>query len=401
MGTVAGDVATVTAPLSRIDELGKLPGVRRVELGLPLKPLLNLSAAEIRAVEAHGSAKPPYPVGGATGKGAVIGIIDTGIDLTHPDFKNDDGTTRVKALWDQNDSGGPRPDGYNYGTEWSEAAINAGPTRERDDVGHGTHVAGIAAGNGRASNNVATRYTYVGIAPEADILVVNSRFDTPSVVDAANWIFNRAAAMGEPAVVNLSLGAQYGGHDGTYDLDRALAALSGPGRIVVAAAGNEGGTGIHAKAVIPAGGTVQVPFSIGNYTPGPVANDDQVYTEAWFPTANLTFKMTSPRNHSVGPVGPNSEAGLNTEDGLVYVQNGTSSEAPTRYCYLDIRDQSATSPPAPESGRWRSGTTAYRRSRWTSGSPTPRWTSPPGRPRPGPPMSRTPPWSAPRPARTR
>ena len=350
VGTVAGDVATVTAPLSRIDELGRLAGVRRVELGLPLKPLLNVSAAEIRAVQAHGSAKPPYPAGGATGKGVVIGIIDTGIDLTHADFRNDDGTTRVKALWDQNDSGGPRPDGYNYGTEWSADAIDAGPTRETDEAGHGTHVAGIAAGNGRASNSVATRYTYVGIAPEADILVVDTRFDTPSVVDAANWIFNRAAAMGKPAVINLSLGAQYGGHDGTYDLDRALAALSGPGRIVVAAAGNEGGTGIHAKATIPAGGTVQVPFQIGIYTPQPSANDDQVYTEAWFPTANLTFKVISPRNHTVGPVGPNGGAGLNTEDGLIYVEQGTSAESPTGYCYMDIRDQSAGSPP--RSGTW-------------------------------------------------
>jgi subtilisin family serine protease len=350
VGTVAGDVATVTAPLSRIGELGRLPGVRRVELGLPVKPLLNLSAAEIQAVEAHGSLKPPYSVDGVTGKGVVIGIIDTGLDLTHQDFKNADGTTRIKAVWDQNDAAGPKPDGYNYGTEWTEDDINAGITREIDDVGHGTHVAGIAAGNGRASDNAATQYTYVGIAPEADILIVNSRFDTPSVVDAANWIYNRAAALGEPAVVNLSLGAQYGGHDGSYDLDRALAALSGPGRILVAAAGNEGGTGIHAKATVPAGGTVQVPFAIGIYTPEDSNNNDQVYTEAWYPTANLSFKVISPRNHTVGPQGPNTEGAQNTEDGLIYVENRPYPDSPTNYCYMDIRDQTASQPP--RSGTW-------------------------------------------------
>ena len=89
-----------------------------------------------------------------TGEGVIIGIYDTGIDFNSDDFKNEDGTTRILNIWDQITSGNP-PDPvlFNYGYEWTETDINNGYCTEKDSSGHGTHVARIAAGNGRSTGN--------------------------------------------------------------------------------------------------------------------------------------------------------------------------------------------------------------------------------------------------------
>ncbi len=102
--------------------------------------------------------RPPYSL---TGQGILVGIVDSGIDIFHPDFRKEDGTTRIVGLWDQTltpeeGSGQAPPEGYQRGVYFSEEDINTilqnesrSPTQDRS--GHGTHVAGIAAGDGRAS----------------------------------------------------------------------------------------------------------------------------------------------------------------------------------------------------------------------------------------------------------
>ena len=102
-------------------------------------------------------------------------------------------------MWDQNDVIGPNPGGvYDYGTVWNSTAIDAGTTRQEDTYGHGTHVAGIAAGNGRAYGGTVAPYTFVGVAPEADLVIVNTDFSTGGVIDAVQWIQEKATAMGAP-----------------------------------------------------------------------------------------------------------------------------------------------------------------------------------------------------------
>ena len=108
---------------------------------------------------------------GVTGKGVIVAIMDRGIDYTHPDFLNADGTTRIKMMWDMSAqnlcaAGNPAPVAY------TEAQINAAlksntPLGERDAVGHGTVTAGIAAGNGSALGKASAQYA--GIAPQADL----------------------------------------------------------------------------------------------------------------------------------------------------------------------------------------------------------------------------------------
>lgn len=186
-----------------------------------------------------------YPLPEAyRGEDVIIGFIDTGIEINHPDFQHADGSTRVIALWDQTqDETIPLriPQPYGYGQEWTAEDIDAGISNHNDQAqysGHGSNVAGIGVGNANATGD------FPGVAPEADIIVVSSDFSRPnwksSVAEAVDFIFARAAAIGKPVVVNASLGDYYGSHDAldgpALYIDSLISAA--PGRAMVAAAGN-------------------------------------------------------------------------------------------------------------------------------------------------------------------
>lgn len=219
-----------------------------------------------------------------SGRGVVIGLVDTGIALEHPDFFDAQGRSRVRWLIDFT-----RPPAGLPGGAALEAALGCAGEREcavysatdlatllnnavvgdepRDTVGHGTHVASLAASNGRSS----PERTYAGVAPEADLVVARvtdgqSGISDPVILDAVSFVFERARELGAPAVVNLSLGSDLGAHDGSSALERALASLVGadqPGRAIVVAAGNSGGLfrglrndypsplGVHTEVHVP------------------------------------------------------------------------------------------------------------------------------------------------------
>jgi subtilisin family serine protease len=171
-----------------------------------------------------------------TGKGVLVGIIDSGIDTSHEAFKKD-GKTRIIEYWDQ-----IRNRRYN------SAQIDQGKGAESPDtVGHGTHVAGIAAGNGGGSpGNI-----YQGVAPEADLAVVQTTMETGDIAKAIKDIFKLADKRKQPCVINLSLGGHFGAHDGTTIAERAIDQLCGPGKLVVVSAGNENQSPIHAGTILP------------------------------------------------------------------------------------------------------------------------------------------------------
>jgi len=171
-----------------------------------------------------------------TGAGVLVAVIDSGIDYTHPDFRNEDGTTRIAALWDQTAQGnGGAPVGYLDGVLYTKEQIDralAGEETpegrslvpEQDLSGHGTHVAGIAAGNGRASGG-----RYRGVAYESTLLVVKlggTQADpfpqTTNLMTAVDFCVRYAAEAGLPLSLNLSFGNSEGGHDGRSLLETYL-----------------------------------------------------------------------------------------------------------------------------------------------------------------------------------
>lgn len=310
---------TVRLPLARVAEAARLPGVRRISPALPMRPTMDLSGLDTRATLVH-QGLPDTP-GGVQGDGALIGIIDSGIDWTHPDFKLAGGATRLLGIWDQTDPIGPPPLGESYGSYWSSAAINLATCRERDSTyyGHGTHVAGIAAGNGRGTGNGQPAFTYVGVAPRADLLIVNTTFDDVDIADGISWIFAEATRLGRPAVVNLSLGSDYGPHDGTTDLELFINGVSGPGRIVVGSCGNSNGRGRHGERIVPMAGEGVLSFRIFGYTPNPTAPDG-LSLDFWYPGGdNHTVTVRTPGGHAVGPVAKGSVLAAGTPDGWVSI----------------------------------------------------------------------------------
>ncbi|MQA27454.1 MAG: S8 family serine peptidase [Micromonosporaceae bacterium] len=170
------------------------------------------------------------------GDGVVVGVVDTGIDSRHSAFAG-----RVERIWDQTMRGNGVPEGK-YGVELTGDRL----IESRDDHGHGTHVAGIAAGADEA---------YPGIAPKARLVIVKTDLMDAHIADGVRYCFRVARDLGLPAVVNLSLGGHADAHDGTDSLSAILDQESGPGRIVVCAAGNEGEDNIHARAEVKEGKT--------------------------------------------------------------------------------------------------------------------------------------------------
>ncbi len=234
----------------------------------------------------HQGSIPRHPA--YTGEGVVMGFVDTGIDFTHPDFKNTDGSTRIFKIWDhlKNADSTLRPS-FGYGEVYDSSMINAGACPHLDNNGHGTQVAGIGAGNGSSvPDSIAN---YAGHAPNSTIICVNSDFSranwTLSIAESVEWIFSEADKLGLPCVINLSLGTYSGSHDGrdlaAQIIDSIVAAK--PGRLVVGAAGNAGSIGpFHLRTDIVSDTAFTYFKSNPNSSFG-----NAIFIEAWGDTADM------------------------------------------------------------------------------------------------------------------
>jgi subtilisin family serine protease len=264
--SAGGGIVTADLPLSKVKQLSRLKA-KYVELARPLRRELDVSLPEIRASLVH-AATPAN-----RGAGVIVGIIDSGIDFRHGAFKDVNDQTRIRSIWDQTltpQANESSPSGFNYGVEYSMAKINqalaaANPAtvvrHSDDEVGHGTHVAGIAAGDGSDPGLGKPAFTFVGVAPEAEIIFVANRSDTQefgnsvTTLEAVRYIFARAGQLNRPCVINLSQGDNIGPHDGTSLLERGIdAELGAPGRAFVKSAGNEGASSRHAEGRVTDGG---------------------------------------------------------------------------------------------------------------------------------------------------
>jgi subtilisin family serine protease len=397
---VSGPVAIGTVAAGDLERVAALDAVASIESDRRRMPALHTSVPEIKGDKARNI--PP----GFSGRGVIVGVIDTGIDIFHQAFRKPDGTTRILSLLDMSlrtriemtgnptgniellwqpprapapSGGGPAPasvqestpalvlpvtaaqvktalEAFNSidpgdvtvtggplpgtaieieftgkydstkidtlklppilmgsalsgtgvtaklvrGREFRAPEINAAlqnpgtPFPSRDVDSHGTHVAGISAGDGSQAGNCHGKDYYIGVAPEADLVIVRSSFLDSEVAQGLDHIFTqpwRGAAPLQPAVVNLSFGGQIGAHDGTSQsemtLDSMLVGMTG--RSIVVAAGNDGVGELHAGGTLAPSGTVTLSFVI--------ADDDHIddSLDLWYSgTGRLSANVTAP-----------------------------------------------------------------------------------------------------------
>jgi subtilisin family serine protease len=234
----SGNIRTAFLPVEKIGQLSDEPAIHRIQPTQTLQLKMDKAASHVGLPAFKQTAN-------LTGRGVIIGIVDSGIDPKHTAFSR-----RVFRVWDQ-EIPGPGVREGRYGAELT------GQLRQvsRDFVGHGTHVAGIAAGKDAV---------YSGVAPGARLVIVKTDMNDGHIADAIAYVFRLADEQRCPVVINLSLGGHVDAHDGSDPLSQRINDLSGPGHIVCCAAGNEGDYQMHARATVTQGQDVEVEFRLSD-----------------------------------------------------------------------------------------------------------------------------------------
>ena len=313
-----GDLVTGRIPLAKIEEILALPEVLEIEPSKPIFPTLRVSISE---TEASSNQLPPDTLSNG-GEGVLIGVVDFGFDLSHPNFRNADGTTRVTEIWDQLGQYGLSAP-YGYGQAYKEVDINQALRTENvfATLGydlfkgsnpaygtHGTHVADIAAGNGQGTGTP-------GFAPKAELMFVAATAPMPAgiteagkgmgesdnIIDAVRYIFERSN--GRPTVVNLSLGTHAGPHDGKGLIERSIDTLvdAEPNRAVVIAAGNSYMEDSHQSGRLEPGTYVDVEWGVPHDVPPQIVTEVQT----WYPKdAKVRVELYAPGGQFLGGADP-------------------------------------------------------------------------------------------------
>ncbi|NUT53268.1 MAG: S8 family serine peptidase [Saccharothrix sp.] len=249
-------VVIADVPVAELSGLDGQPWLRRAEAPKELYARMNFARGEATNLDAA-LARPEHR--GLTGEGVLLAVIDSGIDWSHPDFRHEDGTTRLERFLFAHRADSAQVSTYEaFDRNRIDQALRGGPAIPTGDPGgHGTHCASIAAGNGFALPDRRFR----GVAPGASLMGVRSEpLLDEHLIEGMRQVFEVAGE--RPAVINLSLGGHWGAHDGTSALENEIAQASGPGRIVVVAAGNEGDDGVHAHGTLVPGQDLVIPVKI-------------------------------------------------------------------------------------------------------------------------------------------
>lgn len=266
------NTATVRVSLDELRTLAAAEGVKYVQLTAGASLALNNARAEAGVDDVHNGVSLPQSY---TGKGVVVGIVDTGFDYLHSAFRNPaDGSLRIKSVWEQDKSakldGAEAPEKFGYGIELNTPELLSKAQADRSDLSHGTHVACIAAGSDDYKDGA-----YVGTAPDADIVIVAADMENFSSADIANgvqYIYDYAEKVGKPCVVNLSICNHDGPHDGTSTFDVMTSEMQGPGRLLVGAAGNDRTKKFHVARAFESADDAPlktlVDYSLGMYSTG-------------------------------------------------------------------------------------------------------------------------------------
>lgn len=250
--TIMGNVATADIAIDNINKLAANPSVKRIELPLLLRKtdtLMRRITTVKDVIEGKSPLTQTY-----TGKNVVIGVIDDGIDISHPDFYGEDGHIRIRYLWNMEYSGNHPPGEYSYGQEWTADSMEYYSRRFQMKMvngysmqnyfgfaNHGTSVTSLAAGN----SGVAAGAEIVAVAFTA---TANNLLRADYLIDGINYIYHKAQQENKKCVINISLGVMDGGpHDGKTLLEKAIDnfCILHPDLLVCVSAGNNGNSWKH------------------------------------------------------------------------------------------------------------------------------------------------------------
>lgn len=294
-----------------ICSLGKMPYHIFPSLFTPTSPT-SLGASGIISVQEN-------PHLNLEGQGVLVGIIDTGIDYTHPAFRNPDSTSRIISIWDQTIQRGAPPQDFTFGTEYQTETINNALSSDSphsmvpvsDPTGHGTSIASIIAGSPNDMVN------FSGVAPKSELVVVKLKEAKQNIKDifcvpkdtacymesdimlGIRYVYSVSQALRRPMVICLALGTNQGGHDGNGALSSYLDYLSQlPWIGISISAGNEGIAGKHYYNA-----TMEAPFQndfellIGE-------NDHEFSFEIWSSYARLSVEILAPNRETTQQIFP-------------------------------------------------------------------------------------------------
>lgn len=288
----------------------KLYGLMQIQEGNGQFDPNNLIASGITQVQ-----RPPLSL---TGRGVVVCIIDTGIDYTNPAFLDENGNSRILAIWDQTIQDGTPPEGFGFGSEYRREDINRALRAEdpysvvpsRDENGHGSAMAAVAAGS-----NVRTGRPYLGAAPDADIVVVKLKeckdyfrrfylvpegvpaYQENDIMLGVKYADSFARLFIRPVVICLGLGTNMGDHAGSSALSRYLDSIAiKRSRAVVVGGGNEGNASHHYYGRFEEGETTRdVEIRVGDNSIG-------FWLEVWGNLPDIiTVSIRSPGGEVIEP----------------------------------------------------------------------------------------------------
>lgn len=293
------EFAIVTIKESLIERLSEFPQIEYIEK--PKRLFFSVENGKIASCIPPVQ-RPPYNL---TGRGVLVGVIDSGIDYANPVFQNADGTTRIRNLWDQSLSQNP-PEGYLIGTEYTSEQINEAlrqPTMQerrqivpsQDISGHGTAVAGVAAGG---SNE------YRGVAYESELIVVKlgiPKLDgfprTTELMQAIDYVVRKALEYQMPVAINISFGNTYGSHDGNSLLEQFIQDIANRWKSVICiGTGNEGNTAGHVSGVLSDDVEEEIELAVQE-------NESTINVQIWKAYYDvMDISIQSPSGVRVGPI---------------------------------------------------------------------------------------------------
>lgn len=352
-----GGYAIVTLSESILDEYSRRPQIEFIEkpTRLYFEDLFSKEASCITQVQRDEPGNLQL-----TGRGVLIGIVDSGVDYRHPAFLTADGKSRILRLWDQSIPGNP-PEGYATGTEYTNEEINEALSLSvqegrrlvpsEDVSGHGTAVLGVAAGSDFSRGSVNR-----GVAYESDLLVVKMgipRQDsfprTTELMQGVDYLVRQAIRMGRPIAINLSFGNNYGSHRGDSLLETYLDSVSGMGKNVICVGmGNNGNDALHTGGKLSPGEIQEIELGVGAFEP-------TVNVQLWKNYEDeMEIYLENPAGERVGPLfetlGAQRWQAGNTK--LLIYYGKPAPYHVTQEIYVDFLPQDEK-PPYVDSGVWK------------------------------------------------